>query len=224
MRAVCQIRIERTKGQVWPTTEAYWLGSLRRLAGLFQPAIELRFDFATEFFHPWPTDSVVSPRQLVQRTDGCALCVDRNSSVDWHAHLFVVPWLEDRGSYPCGQMIDIGKGNSGRRAAAISTGAIKSCQTRLQVSWDAIVLRVLGHEIGHLFNLGHDCAPSLMSPLETLGRLGSGETNKLNFDLSDEQRCWLADAPESDVRPGFSRYHGRGGTATQTLSVRSAED
>lgn len=224
MRAACRIRVERIEGQAWPTTEAYWQGSMRRLASLFNPAIQLTFNFASEFFRPWPTGDVVSPRQLVQQLDGCALCEDRDSRGDWHAHLFVVRWLEDRGSYPCGQMIDVGQDNSGRRAAAISTEALKRCHAQLDVCFDALLLRVLAHEIGHLFNLGHDCGPSLMSPLETLRCLDSGEATKLNFDLTDEQRCWLADAPESDVRPGLSRYHGRGGTATQTLSVRSAED
>lgn len=153
--------------------------------------------------------SIVTAADIRHKLSTCRLC--QSGSESWHAHIYVVPWFRAGLRYPCGQLVDFECGH--RQAVVVAFEACRQTANALGVDSQLVQLRVLAHEIGHLFNLGHEPSGSIMTPIDHLVSALPADalSNALPGTLNDCQRAWLENAPECDVRPGRSRFHGKGG-------------
>jgi hypothetical protein len=217
----CLIRIEKQSPADWPPDEIVRDGNRCSLPGIFRTiGISLTKGEDTSKLDAF--GQICTTDQLLRHMESC-----RDYPVtDWLAHIFIVNQIDHHGMRPAGLLLERGRGASGaseieaRRGCAISWAAIESLtcgHTREQAEF--MYLRVVAHELGHVFNLGHDERPSLMTPLRWFQRRRTYPEN-ISFDLCEPQLAWLAHGPEDEVRPGGEEYHGNGGRLGLTLESR----
>jgi hypothetical protein len=206
----CELQIEKVTRASWPPTEALCGERRHVLSELFHPALALAVIRGPNDLNTM--GDICDVDDLLGRMVACRDC----ASGGWHAHLFVVGQIDHQNVRPSGLLLERGRTRQPdtcgrRRGCVVAWDAIaRLAEGYTKEQADLLYLRVVAHELGHLFNLGHDELPSLMTPLQWFQRR-RGYPENICFCLSPAQLEWLSRGPIDEVCPGGRLFHGEGG-------------
>jgi len=141
--------------------------------------------------------------------------IDRSPYAGWRMTLVLAPWIRfEHGSWhePLGVMFDFldlfEEGEPHREGCAVAVRRLEALAKAENLSFDALCMRTIAHEMGHTFNLRHplgDQGSSVMH--ETIDLLNRKQLMKMAaFGFAPGDRQWLQHGHEALVRPGGSGF------------------
>jgi hypothetical protein len=141
--------------------------------------------------------------------------IDRSPYAGWRMTLVLAPWIRfEHGSLhePLGVMFDFldlfEEGEPHREGCAVAVRRLEALAKAKNLSFDALCMRTIAHEMGHTFNLRHPPEGQGSSVMhETMDLLERKQLMKeAAFGFAPGDRQWLQQGHEASVRPGGSGF------------------